>query len=99
MLEIFLLIYLCRRAKNILINKGYKAGVWQLWVVLLWFGLEIGGMLIFFALGSDLMISMLSGVLCAVGGSIALQRYIQSLPDINNTNQWLENLGKEDESN
>jgi hypothetical protein len=42
---------------------------------------------------------MLSGVLCAIGGSIALQRYIQSLPDINNTNQWLENLGKEDELN
>jgi hypothetical protein len=99
MLEIFLLIYLCRRAKTILINKGYKAGRWQLRIVLTWFGLEIGGMFIFLALGSDLMISMLSGVLCAIGGAIALQRYIQSLPDINSTNQWLENLGKEDELN
>jgi hypothetical protein len=97
MLEILLLIYLCRRAKNILINKGQKVGLWQLWIVLLWFGLEVGGMLIFLVLGSDLMISMLSGVLCAIGGSIALQRYIQSLPDINSTDQWLENLGKEDE--
>lgn len=99
MLEIFLLIYLCRRAKNILINKGQKVGPWQLRIVLLWFGLEIGGMFIFLVMGSDLMISMLSGVLCAVGGAIALQRHIQSLPDINNTNQWLDNLGKEDELN
>jgi hypothetical protein len=99
MLEIFLLIYLCRRAKNILINKGYKVGLWQLWIVLAWFGMEIGGMLIFLVLGSDLMISMLSGILCAVGGAIALQRYIQSLPDINKTNEWLENLGKGDELN
>ena len=99
MLEILLLIYLCRRAKNILTNKGHKVGLWRLWVVLVWFGLEIGGMFLFLALGSDILIAMLSGVLCAIGGSIALQRYLQSFPDIDNANQWLENLGKEDELN
>lgn len=99
MLEILLLIYLCRRVKNTLTNKGHKVGLWRLWVVLTWFGLEIGGMFLFLALGSDLLISMLSGVLCAIGGSVALQRYVQSLPNIDNANKWLEDLSKEDEIN
>lgn len=98
MLELFLVIYLCRRIKNTLQDKGYKTGLWQFWVVLAWFGLEIGGMVCSLLLGSDLLVAMLSGILCAAGGAIALQRHARSLPDIStNVNSWMDNMGKEDD--
>lgn len=97
MLEIFLVIYLSRRIKNTLAPKGYRAGIWQFWTFMVWYGLEFIGAFVSMYLGSETIIALISGVLCAVGGSIALQKYAQSLPDISsNADQWIDNIGKED---
>lgn len=98
MLEIILVIYLCRRIKGIVEPKGYKPGIWQLYVVLAWFGLEIGGAFISTLWGSSIAVAVLSGILCAIGGSIALQRRAKMLPDLNPNDSWLDNMGKNDDN-
>ncbi len=98
MLDIILMFFLCRRIKGIVEPKGYKPGPWQFYVVITWFGLEIGGAVVSaIVLGSELTIALLSGVLCAILGSIALQRKAQSLPDINTIDKWVDNIGKEND--
>lgn len=97
MLDIILVIILCRRIKGIVEPKGYKPGTWQFYVVITWFGLEIGGAFVSAMLGSEFTIALLSGVLCAILGSIALQRRAKSLPDINTVDKWVDNIGKEDD--
>jgi|GEM_PF-696395 len=96
MLEIILVIYLCRRIKGIVAPKGYAPGKWQLLAVLAWFGPEIAGVFFSFVSGSVSVIAILSGLLCAIGCSIALQRYAASLPDLRNGDEWLQNMGKHD---
>jgi len=95
MLEIILLIYLCRRIKGIVVPKGYRAGIWQLWVVLAWFGLEIAGAVISAAFGATVIVAVLSGLLCAILGAIALQQKAQALPDRNTMDDWMNNIGKD----
>lgn len=99
MLEIFLVIYLCRRIRTILAAKGYKPGLWQLWVVLGWYGAEIGGALMSIALfGASLWVAALSGLLCAIGCSIAIQRKAASLPDLTHIDKWMDGMGENDDS-
>ncbi|WP_118973769.1 hypothetical protein [Taibaiella koreensis] len=95
MLEILVLIYLCRRVKGIVAPKGYSAGGWQVRVVLIWFGLEIAGAFLSAAFGATLIIAVLSGLLCAILGAIILQQKAQSLPD-RNINDWMDKMGKDD---
>lgn len=101
MIEIILVIFLCRRIKSIVVAKGYQPGIWQLWVVLGWFGAEILGALIsVFLFGASLWVAALSGLLCAIGCAIAIQRKAQSLPDLTGgMDQWLDNMGKDDPTN
>lgn len=95
MLEIILVIYLCRRVKRIVEPKGYKPGIWQFYVVLAWFGLEIGGAVLSIMFGSDVVVAMLSAILCAIGGSIAVQQRAKALPDLTIKDKWLDDMGKQ----
>jgi len=97
MLEIILLIYLARRIRGVVEPKGYKPGKWQAYAVLLWIGIEILGILVFMILfGASQLIAIASAYLCAIGASIALQKYAEKLPDLNqNSEDWLRNLGND----
>lgn len=95
MLEIFLLIYLCRRVKGIVEPKGYPAGPWQLRVVLVWIGLELAGAYLSGMFGAHILVAALSGLLCAIIGAIAVQQKAQSLPNRNTTDDWMDKLGQD----
>jgi hypothetical protein len=97
MLELILVIFLCRRVKGIVEPKGYKSGIWQFYVVLAWYGLEIGGAFISVMLGGSLLVAMLSAILCAIGGSIAVQQRAKALPDLTANDKWLDGMGKQED--
>jgi len=50
MLEIIALIYLTRKMADLAERKGLKRGVWKLYTILAWFGAEILGIILSFAL-------------------------------------------------
>lgn len=97
MLEIFLLIYLSRRIRNIVEPKGYKGGKWQGYLILLWIGAEIAGILIsMLGFGSDQIIGLISGYLCAAAAAIYIFKRAESLPDISSGgDDWLNNMGND----
>lgn len=100
MLEIFLVIYLCRRIKNIVAPKGYKPGRWQLYTVLTWVSCELVGGISSFLLINHFYVAVLSGVLCAVGGYLFLQGKAQHLPDRSvGYENSLDKIGQEDQQN
>jgi hypothetical protein len=97
MLEIILLIYLARRIRGVVEPKGYKPGKWQAYAVILWIVVEIFAILLFAGLlGSDTITAVISAYLCAIGASIALQKYAENLPNLNKgTEDWIDNLGND----
>lgn len=100
MLEIFVLIALCRRIKQIVQPKGYSARKWQFYTVLTWVTCEITGFLISLMLGKDMFIVVLTAMLCAVGGFLLLQHKARRLPDLKVEDQeWIEEIGKADQQN
>ena len=97
MLEVLLLIYLARRIRGIVEPKGYKPGKWQAYAVILWILVEIIALIVFLKLlGADIIIAVISAYLCAIGASIALQKYADNLPDLNQgTEDWINNMGND----
>jgi hypothetical protein len=97
MLEIIILIYLARRTRGIVEPKGYNSGKWQAYAVLLWIVIEIFAVVLFTGfLGADTIIAIISAYLCAIGASIALQKYAENLPDLNKgTEDWINNMGND----
>jgi hypothetical protein len=83
MIEIIALIFLTKNNGNLALQKGLKAGTWKLYTVLAWFGAEILGVVIGFALfGQDNMIgAMLIGLLCAVGSYFIVRSVLNKKQD------------------
>jgi hypothetical protein len=84
MLDIIILIFLCIRIRNIVGPKGYSKANWTLRTIAIWILFEMIGMTISFLLQKDIMIVILSGLLCAIGGYLIIQHQALKLPDQNN---------------
>jgi hypothetical protein len=86
MLEIFFIVFLCKQMGAILRAKDRKPGLFQFLVVLLWFGGEIGGAIVF-SVGTQLAradvpgaVTYLVAILTAVAAVGGLFLYARSLP-------------------
>ncbi|MBK8685972.1 MAG: hypothetical protein IPN26_13915 [Bacteroidetes bacterium] len=85
MLEIIILIFLCRHIGEIAIRKGESANKWKLYTVLAWIGGEITGLIIGFAIFDDnTLMSILVAIPCAVAGYHIVRNQLNRKPDITN---------------
>ncbi|MFZ4752324.1 MAG: hypothetical protein ACOYLG_03170 [Chitinophagaceae bacterium] len=85
MLEIIVLIFLCRHIGEIAIRKGESANKWKLYTVLAWIGGEITGLIIGFAIFEDnTLMSILVAIPCAVAGYHIVRNQLHLKPDITN---------------
>lgn len=69
MLEIFLVIFLCKKNAANAYQRGASEGLYKLITVLLWFGGEIMGMIIGFGLGLGKAGAYLIAIICAAAGA------------------------------
>ncbi len=84
MLEIIALIFLTRNIGALAIKKGLKPGTWKLYTVLLWFGAEIGGIIIGIgSFGEDALLpAVFIGLACAVASYFILRSNLSRRPDV-----------------
>lgn len=84
MLEIIALIFLTRNIGNIAIQKGLKPGTWKLYTVLAWFGAEILGIFIGFAImGQENIIgAILIGLAAAITSYFIIKSTLEKKPDM-----------------
>jgi hypothetical protein len=82
MLEIIALIFLTKKMGELALKKGLKPGTWKLYTVLCWFGAELFGAMVFFAVFQvDIMLAILLGMGCAVGSYFVLKANLEKRPD------------------
>lgn len=83
MIEILVLIFLTRKIGNIAVRKGLPPGRWKLYTVLAWFGAEILGMFLGYALfgPQNIVALLLFALFCAGGGYLLIQAMLQKIPD------------------
>lgn len=95
MLDILLLIFLCIRIKNIVKLKGYNTTNWVLRTVFIWLAAETFGIAVSYFLQKDLLICVISGLLCAVASYFYIQNKAQALPDLNKTKDWRDHFNQD----
>ena len=97
MIDIFALIFLCRKNGNLALQKGLSAGTWKLYTILGWFGAEIIGL--FFGMklfgnftaadltnmsafeNSNIYGLMAIGLISAFGGYLFVKATLEKKPD------------------
>ena len=82
MLEIIALIFLTRKIGDIAIRKGLKPGMWKLYTVLAWFGMEFTGGMIGMLIFDDLLMALLVAIPCAIGGYHIVKTILDKKPDM-----------------
>ena len=84
MLEILALIFLTKNIGALAVKKGLKPGTWKLYTVLLWFGAEIGGIII--GVGSfgteSYLPAIVIGLGCAITSYFILRSSLSRKPDV-----------------
>lgn len=85
MIEIIVLIFLCRKIGMIANRKGLPPGQWKLFTVLAWIGAEFLGLVIGIMMfgfnRQDLLGLMAFAVACAFGGYLIIKRILDNKPD------------------
>jgi len=85
MLEIIVLIFLCRKIGNTAQRKGLKPGQWKLFTVLTWLGFEflgaVVGIILFGYNQKDLLGVMAFALVCAFGGYLLIKAILDKKPD------------------
>ncbi len=82
MLEIIALIFLTRKIGDIATRKGLKPGMWKLYTVLVWFGMEFMGGMIGMLIFDDLIMALLLAIPCAIGGYHIVKTILDKKPDM-----------------
>ena len=89
MIEIFVLIFLCRKIGVMAEARGLKPGIWKFYTVLAWFVFEFAGLILGISLFgyqnlstdlkniNDLMGLMLFALFCAFGGYLFVRRKLE----------------------
>lgn len=94
-MDIILLIVLCSRIRNIVKLKGYNGTSWFLRTLLICFSGEIFGFGISYYLEKDLIVCMVSGLLCIVACFLFMQNRARKLPDLNKKRDWKDHLNQD----
>ncbi len=83
MIEIIVLIILCRKIGNLAVQKGLKSLPWRFYTVIAWIIAEFAGMLLAIGLfGKDNLVGILSlGVMGGFGGYLIIRATLEKLPD------------------
>lgn len=83
MLEILTLIFLTKNIGNLAIQKGLKPGTWKLYTVLAWFGAELLGIVLGFAIGGEngFALAFLFGVGFALSSFFIVKANLKKRPD------------------
>ena len=97
MIEIFALIFLCRKNGNLALQKGLSAGTWKLYTILGWFAAEILGLLFGMLLFGNISAEALTNVaafensniyglvaigwISAFGGYLVVKAALEKKPD------------------
>ena len=95
MLEIILLIFLCKKIGNIAEKKGQKRGQWQFITVATWIGFEfIGAVIAIILFGfdkSNLLGLEAFALISAFGGYLLVKMALEKRPDI--LDNEIDNIG------
>ncbi|MEO6406432.1 MAG: hypothetical protein ABIY51_12170 [Ferruginibacter sp.] len=98
MIEIIILIFLCRRIGNKASEKGLKAGWWKFYTVAAWVGAEILGIVIaviFF--GPENTFSIYSiAIAAAFGGYLLVNYLVDKAPSLIDDDE-INNIGEDQE--
>lgn len=99
MLEILLIIFLCRSMGTLAAQKGQPGGRWKLYTALGWILGEVGGIMISMMLVENLLINILVGY--AVAGTIyfILRQSLKNKPDVEPVQDWINQIGLQEEGN
>ncbi len=93
MLEIFIIITLCRKIEPLAILKGQRVNRWKLWVVLAWFFAEFLGAFIGYMITNDTILSViLFGYPAAYVSYMLVKKRLSAMPD---KDDWAETIGSE----
>lgn len=95
MIEIIILIFLCRSIGNKASQKGLKAGWWKFYTVMAWICAEIVGiMLAMILFGPTNMFSIYSiAIVSAFGGYLLVNYLVDKAPPVINDND-IDQLGE-----
>ena len=90
MIEIIVLIFLCRKIGRLAVSKGLQGGPWKLRLVLFWIAAEFVGVILAANIfgANDMISCMLVGIAFAVTPYFIIQNYLQRLPDIFNEDEF-----------
>ena len=95
MLEVIILIFLCREISKLAYKKGLKAITWKIYCIAAWFVTEIIGWIVgFIWFGPDNLISiMLVGFLFSFTSYFFIKHRLNSFPD-KPMDSDIENIGR-----
>jgi len=98
MLEILLIIFLCRSMGTLAAQKGQPTGRWKAYTALGWILGEIGGIMISMMFVENLLVNILIGY--AVAGTIyfILRQSLKSKPDVEPVQDWINQIGVQEET-
>ena len=82
MIEIFVLIFLCRKIGVMAEERGLKPGLWKFYTVIAWIGFEFIGLVFGAALFgynnfNDIVGLIMFALVCAFGGYLFVRRRLE----------------------
>lgn len=83
MLEIIALVFLTKKIGAIAKIKGLKSGMWKLYTVLAWFGLELLVMVSIILIAGEEMtiLAAICGIASGFGGYLIIKYVLEQKPD------------------
>jgi hypothetical protein len=86
MLEIFILIFLCKKIGEIAVLKGENPTRWKWYTVLSWISFEIMGSIVgimLFGIDMNNLIGLMAfALISAFGGYLLIRKKLESKPDV-----------------
>ena len=94
MIEIIVLIFLCRKIGRLAVSKGLEGWPWKLRLILFWIAAEFIGVIIAVNIfgPTDFISCMLVGIAFAVTPYFIIQNYLQRLPDVFDEDEFGKNV-------
>lgn len=90
MIEIFILIALCKAIHPIAIDKGQNPGKWKAFVVCAWFGIELSMGILSGIFGFSVYLAIVMAYPLAYLSYVLLKKRLQGIPD---RDEWLDTIG------
>lgn len=98
MLEILLIIFLCRSMGKLALQKGQPEGRWKLYTALAWIFGEIGGVILSMMFIQDIVVNILCGYGLATIIYLVLRQSLKNKPDVDHMQDWIDQIGNHEEA-